>query len=62
MFACILILILILFLPAALLPCMLHTFFSAGELNEMGIHLEESQFAEFLPDADISCRSLSLCV
>ena len=38
MFACILILIFL--LPVALLPPVLETFFSANELNEMGIRLD----------------------
>jgi hypothetical protein len=36
-------LILILLLPVALLPLTLEGFFSASELTEMGIRLEQSQ-------------------
>lgn len=41
MFACVLILILL--LPVALLPSILESLFSANELTEMGIRLEPSQ-------------------
>jgi hypothetical protein len=53
--------ILILFLPAALLPLGLSTFLSAGELEEMGISLESSddtfpmqgyELAGFLPTSN----------
>jgi hypothetical protein len=52
MFACILILNLILFLPAALLPCTLGTFFSSRDLNEMGIDLYDSESTP-LPGASV---------
>ena len=35
--------ILILFLPTAFLPVAIKTFFTSGELDEMGICLEDSQ-------------------
>jgi hypothetical protein len=41
MFACVIILIVL--LPVALLPPVLETFFSANELDEMGICLGHSQ-------------------
>jgi len=37
------ILILILFMPAAFLPAAINTFFTPGELNKMGICLENPQ-------------------
>lgn len=60
MFACIL--ILILFLPVALLPCTLNTLFSSRELNEMGIRLEESEAADFLPSVDVPSTTYCLCL
>ena len=59
MFACIL--ILILFLPAALLPCTLCTFFSSRELNEMGIQLDDSEGSESEPSLDVPSACLSVC-
>ena len=59
MFACIL--ILILFLPAALLPCTLCTFFSSRELNEMGIQLDDSEGSESEPGVDVPSACLSVC-
>jgi hypothetical protein len=58
MLACIL--ILILFLPAALLPCTLSSFFSSHELNEMGVQLDDSESGIFTPDMD--ALSICLCV
>jgi len=60
MFACIL--ILILFLPAALLPCALTTFFSSHELNEMGIRLEELDVTDYVPSADVPSAPYCLCM
>ncbi len=60
MFACIL--ILILFLPAALLPCTLNALFSSGELNEMGIRLEESEVTDFLPGVAVPSTPYCLCL
>ena len=60
MFACIL--ILILFLPVAFLPCVLGTFFSLRELKEMGIHLEELGVAGYEPNVDISAAPYCLCM
>lgn len=59
MFACIL--ILILFLPAALLPCVLREFFSSRELREMGIRLEEYEVADAVKSADVPSASYCLC-
>ena len=61
MFACILILIIIPFLPAALLPCTLCTFFSSRELNEMGIQLDDSEFSDSEPSIDVLSACLSVC-
>jgi hypothetical protein len=44
MFACVLILILL--LPVALLPAVLETLFSANELDEMGIRLETPECSQ----------------
>ena len=60
MFACIL--ILIPFLPAALLPCTLNTLFSSHELSEMGVRLEEPEISYFMPDADIPSATYCLCI
>lgn len=61
MFTCILILTLILFLPAALLPCTLCTFFSSRELNEMGIQLDDSASSDAEPSLDVPSACLSAC-
>ncbi len=59
MFACIL--IFILFLPAALLPCTLCTFFSSRELNEMGIQVEDLESSDSEPSVDVPSICLSVC-
>ena len=61
MFACILILILSLFMPAALLPCTLCTFFSSRELNEMGIQVDDSESCDPEPSVDVPSICLSVC-
>ena len=60
MFTCILTFILL--LPAALLPCLLYSFFSSSELNEMGVVLEEGKMVELRPNTDIPCTPLSACI
>lgn len=60
MFACIL--ILIFFLPAAFLPCVLRTFFTSHELKEMGIHLEELEVADYDPNVDVPAASNCFCM
>ena len=53
--------VLILFLPAAFLPATIKTFFTPGELDEMGIYLEDPQIMQgcddtaHIPD-DHQCR------
>lgn len=60
MFACIL--ILILFLPAVLLPCALGTFFSSHELNEMGIRREELEVTDYVSCVDVPSAPYCLCM
>ena len=55
-------LILIIFLPIALLPSVLHTFFSSRELYEMGILLEDAGSENELAKPDVSCPALSVCI
>jgi hypothetical protein len=61
MFACILVLIIIPFLPAALLPCTLCIFFSSRELNEMGIQVDDSENSDSEPSVDVPSICLSVC-
>ena len=56
------ILIFIVFLPVALLPIALYTFFSSSELNEMGIHLEDTQTTDALPDKHSSARCIYMSI
>jgi hypothetical protein len=60
MFACIL--ILILFLPAALLPYALCTFFSSRELQEMGVQMDNIEVTECVPDANIPSACWGVCI
>ena len=58
----ILIFILVLFLPGALLPGAIKTFFSSEELLEMGVSLEDSQPGEVYPDDQVNSPKTSpLC-
>ena len=56
-----LLLILIIFAPVALLPSVLNTFFSARELREMGILLEDTGSQNVLSEPDASCSYLGVC-
>lgn len=61
MFISILIPVLILFLSMAFLPLALDTFFSPGELIEMGIYLGNSETTSLLPitkpcNSEIACQ------
>lgn len=56
------ILILILFLPAALLPCTLCTFFSSHELNEMGIQLDDADPGETIAKVEAPFVCLRVCL
>lgn len=60
MLACIL--ILIFFLPAALLPCALCTFFSSHEPNEMGIQLDVADPGEPMAEVEVPFVCLSVCL
>lgn len=60
MFVCIL--IFIVFLPVALLPSAMYTFFSSCELNEMGIHLEDMQTTDVLPDRSNPARCICMSI
>ena len=52
---------LIIFAPVALLPSVLNTFFSARELREMGILLEDTGSQNVLSEQDTSCSYLGAC-
>ena len=60
MIACIL--ILALFLPAALLPCTLCTVFSSRELQEMGVQMDDVEAAESMPDTNFPSACLGVCI
>jgi hypothetical protein len=57
-----LLLILIIFVPIALLPSALNTFFSSSELYEMGILMEDTGSQNALAEPDVPCRYLSVCI
>jgi hypothetical protein len=54
-------LILIIFVPVALFPSVLHTFFSARELREMGILMEDTGSQNVLSEPDAPCTYLGVC-
>lgn len=56
-----LLLILIIFVPVALLPGVLNTFFTARELREMGILLEDTGSQNVLSEPDAGCSYLGAC-
>jgi hypothetical protein len=56
------ILILLFFLPLAVLPCTLDTFFSCSELIEMGIFWDRIETAKLMLYPDAPANSLHICI
>ena len=56
-----LLLVLIVFVPVALLPAVLNIFFSSRELREMGILLEDTGSQNVLSEPDAPCTCLGAC-
>ena len=55
-------LILIIFLPIAVLPSVLGTFFSSRELIEMGILREDTGSQNVLSEPETPCICMSVCI
>ena len=55
-------LILIIFLPIAVLPSVLDTFFSSRELIEMGILREDTGSQNILSEPETACICMSVCI
>jgi len=57
-----LLLILLIFVPIALLPSVLSSFFCSSELYEMGILLEDVDSNNVLAEPEVPCRYISVCI